>query len=279
MAGPDQVPFELSGAGGVPLRGWTQGEGPEIVLLHGITAHRDLVVHGSSHLPRKGFRLISYDARAHGESEGGETGTYAYETLRQDLEAVCGELCEGKPVLCGHSMGCHTLLAAALQRPDAYAGMVAIGPASRGEPISERSEAEWDRLADGLEEGGVEGWLEAYEANGLNPEWKDTLLRIARARIEKHQHPQALAQALREVPRSVPFDGLDSLAAIELPTLVIGSRDEADPGHPLAAAQDVAARIGGSEFVCEDEGESPLAWQGGALSRRIEEFCRGIGHG
>lgn len=276
MAGPDQIAFETAGAGGTTLRGWTQGEeGPAIVLCHGITAHRDLVVHGSSHLPRAGYELISYDARAHGESEPAGGEGYGYEVLRADLESVCGDQLEeaARPILCGHSMGAHTVLAAALVEPDRYAGLIVIGPVSRGEPPPADSLAYWDRLAEGLRSGGVDGWLEAYEAGGFDPGWRETLLRIARDRMERHRHTDALADALQEVPRSVPYEGLDGLARLELPALVVASHDVADPGHPYETAELVAEALPEARLISEEEGESPLAWQGGKLSREIEEFA------
>jgi pimeloyl-ACP methyl ester carboxylesterase len=244
-----------------------------IVLAHGITAHRDLVVHGSRHLPRAGYRLVTYDARAHGESDPGPEGSYTYGTLADDLEAVCAAEGGPRPLLCGHSMGAHTILAAALRDPERYAGLVLIGPATMGEAPSDAALAGWDALADGLAEGGVEGWLRAYEAGGLNLDWRETLLRIARGRMERHRHPDALAVALREVPRSVPYEGLDPLRSLELPALVVGSRDEADPGHPLSVADAIAEALPQARLVVEPEGESPLAWRGGKLSREIEEFA------
>lgn len=273
MATVAQVPFEVEGAQRTSLRGWSQGEGPLIVLAHGLTAHRDLVVHGSSHLPRAGYRLLSYDARAHGESDPGLAGSYSYATLADDLEAILESEGQQRPVLCGHSMGAHTILRAALRDPERYSGLVLIGPANTGEAPSGETLAGWDALADGLAEGGVKGWLRAYEATGLDPDWRETLLRIARERMERHQHPDALAVALREVPRSIPFDGLESLGALELPALVVGSRDEADPGHPLGVAEAVADALPHGRLVVEAEGESPLAWQGGRLSREMESFA------
>ena len=71
---------------GVGLAGETVGEGPPIVLLHGLTATRRYVVHGSNALPRRGYRLVSYDARAHGESEPAPEGqSYDYPALSGDL--------------------------------------------------------------------------------------------------------------------------------------------------------------------------------------------------
>jgi hypothetical protein len=57
-----------------------------------------------------------------------------------------------------------------------------------------------------------------------------------------------------------------------VPTLVIASHDAADPGHPYAVAAEYARRIPGARLISEPEGQSPLAWQGGRLSREIEAF-------
>jgi hypothetical protein len=53
---------------------------------------------------------------------------------------------------------------------------------------------------------------------------------------------------------------------------VVGSRDELDPEHPLAIAEEWAARIPGARLVVEAEGESPLAWRGGSLSKLVIDF-------
>ena len=48
---------------GLTLEGESLGEGPPIVLLHGLSATRRNVVQGSRHLAKRGYRLIAYDAR------------------------------------------------------------------------------------------------------------------------------------------------------------------------------------------------------------------------
>jgi len=78
---------------------------------------------------------------------------------------------------------------------------------------------------------------------------------------------------MREVPRDAPFEGLDELEFLDVPALVVASHDDADPGHPHAVAEAYAARLPQARLVGEDEGESPLAWQGGKLSREIAAFC------
>ncbi|HSI30970.1 MAG TPA: hypothetical protein VK951_06550, partial [Miltoncostaeaceae bacterium] len=132
--------------------------------------------------------------------------------------------------------------------------------------------ARWDRLAAGLEEGGPEGFLAALGPLTLDERWRESVRTVILQRIARHEHPDAVAAALRGIPRTAAFDGLEALSAIAGPTLVVGSRDGADPDHPLAVAQEYARRIPGARLVVEDEGESPLAWRGGALSKAILEL-------
>src|SRR4029079_16267478 len=56
---------------------------------------------------------------------------------------------------------------------------------------------------------------------------------------------------------------------IEAPTICVADRDEADPGHPLAIGEAYASAIPGAELLVEEEGKSPLAWQGSPLSKGI----------
>jgi 3-oxoadipate enol-lactonase len=227
-------------------------------------------------LARRGQRLVSYDARGHGESSPApEDHGYGYPELTDDLSAVLAERCPGKrPVLCGHSMGCHTAVAYALDNADRVAALILAGPVTLGIPATDEVLAGWDRLADGLERGGVEGFMKAYEADlSVDPSWRETALRITRERMERHRHPDAVARALREVPRSLPFDGLAELETLAVPSLVVASYDEADPGHPYAMAEAWAEALPDARLVSEEPGKSPLAWQGGRLSRVIDEFA------
>ncbi|HEX3292374.1 MAG TPA: alpha/beta hydrolase [Solirubrobacterales bacterium] len=267
-------PFEVD-SDGVRIAGEEVGEGPAIVLLHGLTATRRYVLHGSLALARRGYRLISYDARGHGESSPAPEGEgYGYPELTSDLAAVLADRCpDESPVLTGHSMGCHTAVSYALNHQDETAALVLAGPVALGLPATEDRLAYWDRLADGLESGGVEGFMKAYESSlEAAPEWRDTALRITMERMKRHRHPAAVAQALRDVSRSLAFDGLSELETLNVPALVVASYDEADPGHPYAIAEAWAERLPQARLVSEEPGKSPLAWQGGRLSRVIADF-------
>jgi pimeloyl-ACP methyl ester carboxylesterase len=258
---------------GIELAGEVLGEGPPVVLLHGLTATRRYVVHGSKALARAGYHQITYDARGHGRSDAAPPeGGYTYPDLVGDLEAVVGDqVGPGRFVLGGHSMGAHTAVAYALEHGERLAGVVLIGPSFMGF-VDPESLAAWDALAEGLERDGVEGFMEVYD-HDLDPAWRETVLRFTRQRLGEHRHPEALARALREVPRSAPFEAMSELEFIEVPTLVVASNDVADPGHPHGVAVAYAERLPMATLVSDEEGSSPLAWQGGRLSRRIAEFC------
>jgi pimeloyl-ACP methyl ester carboxylesterase len=249
------------------------GEGPAVVLLHGLTATRRYVVMGSRALERSGHRVVAYDARGHGESGPAPLPSeYAYADLAQDLLDVLDDHGLDRAVLAGASMGAHTALRVALEAPERVAGLVVVTPAFHPDhpPGLER----WDRLARGLREGGVEGFVAAYgEADQIPGPWRDTVLKVVRQRLGQHEHPDAVADALEVVPRSVPWDGgLAALERVAAPTVVVPSRDEADPGHPLEVGEEYARRIPGARLVVEEPGRSPLAWQGGQLSRVIAEL-------
>ena len=255
--------------GSVALSGEEAGEGAPVVLLHGLTATRRYVVMGSRALERGGHRVVAYDARGHGRSApAGAAGDYGYDALAADLLAVLDDRGIDRGVLAGASMGAHTIVRLALDHGDRVAGLVLATPAyapEGGDADLER----WDALAAGLRRGGVEGFVAAYGEPGVPEAWRETVVRVLRQRLAAHEHPDAVADALEAVPRSRPFEAWEELAELALPCVVVASRDEADPGHPYAVGERYAQAIPGAELVSEPPGSSPLAWQGGQLSKVI----------
>lgn len=287
MAGTAGVPRQFVSAGEIAVRGEITGEGTPIVLCHGLTATRRSVVHGSRRLERGGLAVIAYDARGHGESDPAPPDSgYGYPELVGDLGAVIEDQAGDTPVfLAGHSMGAHTAIALSLRYPERVAGLIAIGPTYLGARAALTTDTGanaarvdslvyWDGLAEALERGGIDGFVDYIgRAQEIAQPWRDSVLRFTRERMGRHRHLDAIVRALREVPRSQPFDAAE-LESLAVPTLVVASHDAADPGHPYAIAAEYAERIPGAQLASEEEGQSPLAWQGGRLSREIENFCR-----
>jgi pimeloyl-ACP methyl ester carboxylesterase len=266
------VPERQIDAGGVVLAASDDGDGIPVVLLHGLTATRRYVVMGSKSLERSGHRVVAYDARGHGASSPApRPDAYTYDALAADLEAVLDELELPRAVFAGASMGAHTIARLAIERPDRVAGAVFITPAF--EPGRDDDPAGWDRLAAGLRRGGIDGFVEAYDFSRMPDEWHETVERVIRQRLAAHEHLDAVADALSATPRSHPFDAIDDLGRVRCPSVVVASGDEADPGHPFAVGERWVGALADAELRTEEPGKSPLAWQGGQLSKVIGELA------
>lgn len=276
---PEPRSLRVGGEGGVALYGEDAGEGVPVILLHGLTATRRYVVMGSRSLERSGHRVIAYDARGHGRSSPAPERAYDYACLASDLEAVMDAQGVARAVLAGVSMGAHTILRFALAHPERAAALAIITPGY--DPEGGRGEGElavWDVLARALRERGIDGFVAAYELERLPERLRAGAATALRQRLDAHEHLEAVADALEVVPRSRPFEELSQLAQIAVPSAVIASRDEADPGHPLALAERYAAAIPRAELLVEPHGHSPLAWQGGRVSRVIAALAARSGH-
>src|SRR3954451_19584368 len=262
-------------ADGVMLAGEEAGQGSPVVLFHELTATLSYVVMGSRALERSGHRVIAYDARAHGQSAPArDPRDYGYERLAADLLAVLDDRGIDRAVLAGASMGAHTIAAFALAHPERVAALVVITPAFDPEDDRPGQMDRWDRLSDGLRSGGVDGFVEAYGKPGVPEKWQETIDRVLHQRLAAHEHPDALADALKAVPRSRPFEAWSDLHALGARTVIVASRDEVDPEHPYATGERYAAEIPGAELVSEEPGASPLAWQGAQVSKVIRKAAR-----
>jgi len=273
--------FGIDAPRGARLAGEVRGEGTPIVLLHGLTATRRYVVMGSNELERSGHRTVAYDARGHGHSAPARSPEeYTYELLAEDLRAVLDELQIERALLAGASMGAQTALRFALEHPNRVLALGLITPAFDPDVHGQTGSYDsWDRLARGLREGGVEGFVGAYELDSVPERFRETVVKVLRQRLSSHDHPLAVADALEAVPRSRPFESWEALRDVEAPTVVVASRDEADPTHPLAVSERYAAAIAGATLVVEDEGpptRSPIAWQGGQLSKVLAELAASV---
>jgi pimeloyl-ACP methyl ester carboxylesterase len=242
------------------------GTGTPVVLLHGLTATRRYVVMGSKALERGGHRVVAYDARGHGESAPAEA--YDYGALADDLADLLDELGIDRPVLAGASMGAHTAVRFALEHPGRVSGLVIATPAYDPDAFPSGLDR-WDALSEGLRSGGVDGFLAAYGDPPVPEQWRETVGTVLRQRLSRHAHPDAVADALRDVPRSRPFEAWSDLRELDVPVTVVADRDEVDPEHPLAIGERYAAEIPGARLLVEEPGKSPIAWQGGQLSKVI----------
>jgi len=113
---------------GINLHYWRVGEGPDIVMIHGLNGN--LAVWHLKMVPelRKEYRVTTYDLRGHGRSDMPPTG-YTTEDMAEDLRGIMAALGIERAHLVGHSLGADICLHCALLYPDRVEKMVLIEPA------------------------------------------------------------------------------------------------------------------------------------------------------
>ena len=217
--------------GGVPGRPPARPDGHPALRRDGLEGRCTRPAIASSRTTRAG----------HGGSEPApDPDAYGYECLAADLIDVMDELGIERAVLAGASMGAHTAIRVALEEPDLVAGLVLITPAFHPDhpPGLER----WDRAERGAAQRRRRR-LRRGLRRGASTSTSATARRCSRS--------SASASSATSTPRRSPTrcaacrarsrsTSLDDLERIEAPTIVVPSRDEADPGHPLEVGEEYA---------------------------------------
>jgi len=104
------LPPTLSAADGTSLHliEWS-AEGPRgtVLIVHGLGEHIDRYGHVAQWLSSRGFRVIGYDQRGHGQSQGPRGVIPTRDALAEDLAEMIDLVrsADGPFVLLGHSMG------------------------------------------------------------------------------------------------------------------------------------------------------------------------------
>lgn len=106
---------------------------PPVILLHGGGQTRHSWGGAMRELIRRGYHVISLDARGHGQSQWSDSGNYSLESFSGDLLAVIRSL-SAPPVIVGASMGGATgLHLLGNQPPELAAGLVLVDVVPRME--------------------------------------------------------------------------------------------------------------------------------------------------
>lgn len=248
-----------------------------VVGLHGLGGTRESVLGGDA-LARNGLRAVAYDTRGHGRSQAPtDPGDYGYDVLVEDLLAVLDRFGEDAPapLVVGVSMGGLTALKLVLEQPRRVAGLVLVTPAF--DPVRSPVAEHLERaavVADALRRADLAAFVAAQPVPVDDPQVAAFLRGFAQRHFDSHRDLSAVADALETVMRARPFETFAELAAVEIPVLVVGSRDALDQNHPLALARAYADALPGAQLVCEPEGSVPFAWRARQLSRIALAFAR-----
>src|ERR1700744_2803105 len=107
------------------------GEGPLIVLAHGIGDRRQAFRFLTPLLVQAGFRVAAADMRGHGESSEGDWTSISRTDVAGDLIALVRHLGGGPAVIVGHSLAGGSATIAAASAPELVSAVVEIGPFTR----------------------------------------------------------------------------------------------------------------------------------------------------
>jgi pimeloyl-ACP methyl ester carboxylesterase len=262
-----------------------RGQGPPVVLVHGITL--SAAVWGNQlHDLAATHRVIAIDQRGHGRSlPGTEPADLA--RLGTDLLTVLEAMEVRDAVAVGHSMGGMVLLRLAADRHEALfervAGLVLVGtsagPVSRlpywaeAAPVVARMAGGQIRLSQrtgrGLLPSGDLSYLIARRAFGAHPD--PTQVEMTRAIIDDTS-PLVVAELLRDV---MSVDLSSDLEKVDLPALVIvGSKDRLLP--PWTARRLAEALPRAELLTLPGCGHMVMLERPRELTAAIERFSGGI---
>jgi pimeloyl-ACP methyl ester carboxylesterase len=223
------------------------GEGPLIVLSHGIGDRRQVFRFLVPELVRAGFRVAAADMRGHGESSMGDWKSISRTDVAGDLVTLIRHLGGGPAVIVGHSLSGGAATIAAATAPDLVSGIVEVGPFTRKVQYSPGGLLRVRRYRRGtLLMGGVmvlrslKMWMRyldlAYPGKPADYAASMTELRA------KLSEPGRMAEFLKTMKTS-PADAGAALPRIACPALVIMGDEDPDWADPRAEAEGIVAEM------------------------------------
>jgi pimeloyl-ACP methyl ester carboxylesterase len=212
---------------GVRIHYQQVGEGPDLVMVHGITGN--LAVWHLRIVPAllDRFQMLTYDLRGHGYSDAPPTG-YSPDDMATDLLQLLDALEIDRPVVIGHSYGADIALYLAGLHPDRVREVIAIEPAL---PAMEEIRAHDDWV-------GWRYWVAALERAGhpVPPDRRTDLRYLIHATIDLPKqwgplqglprNPRPLLRLLEETTlpedyRRIGSLTLDRIPEIEVPVVLM----------------------------------------------------------
>lgn len=234
---------------GIRLHYTQAGEGPDLVLLHGLTGnlavwHLHIVPLLLDH-----FTVTTYDLRGHGYSTMTPTG-YDADHMADDLLGLLDALDIERPSLVGHSYGADIALYFANRHPERVEQIVAIEGALPA-LVHARNRDAWE---------GWDHWVEMLERSGhtVPPERRSDVVYLLRASLELPKkwgplnglprNPKPFLRLIEETTVATDYEHVGSLPlervpAIETPVTLLFTEGSAFMGtHDYLAEHLPSAR-------------------------------------
>ncbi|MYS20679.1 Pimeloyl-ACP methyl ester carboxylesterase [Streptomyces sp. DvalAA-14] len=238
------------------------GQGPLVVLAHGIGDSRHSYRFLAPALAAAGYRVANVDIRGCGDSGLGWSG-YSRTDIAADLVALVRHL-GGPAVLVGQSISGGAATIAAATAPELITGIVELAPFTRQQPFDlaglvrvKRFRRGFTQLAQVLLRGSLASWKKYLDlANPTKPaDWDSEL-----ARIEAKLTEPGRMKALQAMCRTKPSDAGAQLPNVTCPVLVIEGSLDPDWADPRAEGEKIVADLPtglGELVVIEGAGHYP----------------------
>jgi pimeloyl-ACP methyl ester carboxylesterase len=258
------------------------GEGPLIVLAHGLGDHRQVFRFLVPELVQAGFRVAAVDMRGHGESSTGDWKSISRTDVAGDLIALIRHL-GGPAVIVGHSLSGGAATIAAATAPDLVSGVVEVGPFTRkvqyslGGLVRTRRYRRGTLLMGGLMvRHSMNDWFRYLDlAYPEKPADYDAYMAGLRAKLSEPGRMAELGKTLK----TSPSDAGDALPRISSPALVIMGDEDPDWADPRAEAEGIVAAMPaglGAVAMIKGAGHYPHAQCADEVAALIVTFARAL---
>jgi pimeloyl-ACP methyl ester carboxylesterase len=231
------------------IRFWyvEKGAGLAFVFQHGLGGDRRQPLELYAYRPD--VHLIALDCRGHGKTQPlGDAHLLRFDVFADDIVALLDHLRIEHFIAGGISMGAGVALNLALRYPQRVSGLLLVRPAWLTEPAPPNLDC-MAAVGRWIEEHGVQAGKEHFLTSALYrrlaqeaPYTAETLL----AQFDEPRAADAWPRLLR-LPADAPNRDPAAWGAIHMPTLILGNH--ADPVHPYAYAETLAAAIPNAQLV------------------------------
>ncbi len=205
-------------------------------------------------------KLIRYDARGHGLSEGTHIPEdYLWPNLAKDMIGIADELGLDRFAAGGQSMGCMVSLCAALVAPERIRALVLVNPSTVWETRPDQA-ALYGKIISLVEALGIVAFAGLLRQQSLlpdlvlqaRPQASEEFLKSIQAMDEK-----VLLQVLRGASMS-DLPPRERLSAITIPVLILAWPN--DSTHPIENADELKALLPQSQLVIAQEVDDLKKW-------------------
>ena len=241
------------------------GEGPLVVLAHGMGDSRHSYRFVAPALVAAGYRVANVDIRGCGDSSLGWDG-YSRTDIAGDLVALVRHL-GGPAVIIGQSISGGAATIAAATAPDLIAGVIELAPFTRKQSVSAGRAAAGQALPGRLHParhdhgswGACRRWKKYLDlAYPTKPaDWAGEL-----ARIEAKMSEPGRMKALQAMCKTAPTDAGAQLPNVTCPVLIVEGSLDPDWADPRAEGEKIIADLPaglGELVVIEGAGHYPHA--------------------